>query len=162
MSLLVRRPQELYRVYDELEYMSGTPGVECLAAETVAREASRRRGGVAAAMAALLVVGGGLLTLLAIQKLRVLGVKQVAPARRLQASAPARHRAPIAGAHMRRDRARSRRIKGMQSVQRRKSPGHDRHNLPASRQVVAAVIHERSRTQETVSEVRRPEFGFER
>jgi hypothetical protein len=28
MSPLVRRPQELYRVYDELEYMSGAPGVE--------------------------------------------------------------------------------------------------------------------------------------
>lgn len=160
MSLLARRPQELYRVYDELEYMSGAPGAECLVPE--ASEASRRRGGAAVATAALLVVGGGLVTLLAVQKLRVSGAKQVAAARRLQASAPARHRAPTAGAHMRRDPARSRRIEGVQSVQRRKSPGRGRPHLPASRQVVAAVIHERSRAEGTVPEARRPEFGFER
>lgn len=162
MNLLVRRPQELYRVYDELEYMSGAPGVECLVPTQAASEASRRRGGVAAVAAAALVVAGGLVALLAIQKMRVSGAKQVAPARRLQASALARHRAPTAGAHMRRDRAGKRRIEGLQSVQRRKSPGNGRSHLPAPRQVVAAVIRERSRTQETASEVRRFEFGFER
>lgn len=162
MSLLVRRGQELYRVYDELEYMSGAPSVECLVPTPVASEASRRRGGAAAVAAALLVVVGGLVALLAVQKLRISGTKQVDSARRLQASAPARHRAPTAGARMRRDRARSRRIEGVHSAQPRKSPGHGRPHLPVSRQVVAAVIHEGLRTQETVSEVRRPEFGFER
>lgn len=53
MSLLVRRPQELYRVYNEFEYMSGAPGAECLVPET--SEATRRRGGAAAVAAALLV-----------------------------------------------------------------------------------------------------------
>jgi len=161
MSLLVRRPQELYRVYDELEYMSGAPGVECLVPD--ATEAAHRRGGAAAVAAALLVVGGGLVALLIIQKMRVSGAQQVAPiARRLQATAQGRHRAPAAAAHMRRDPARRRGVEGVHSVQRRRSPERGTPRLTASRRVVAAVISQQSRPEAIVPEARRPEFGFER
>ncbi len=64
MSLPTRRAREVYRIYDELEYVSGVGGADLLAS-SAPRSGARRRGGPAAATVAVLAVGGTSVTLLA-------------------------------------------------------------------------------------------------
>ncbi|MBA3808825.1 MAG: hypothetical protein H0X28_10600 [Solirubrobacterales bacterium] len=64
MSLPMRRAREVYRIYDELEYVSGVEGADLLASSAPGSGA-RRRGGPAAATVAVLAVGGTSVTLLA-------------------------------------------------------------------------------------------------
>lgn len=63
MSLPMRRAREVYRIYDELEYISGAEGADGLASDTPGAGA-RRLSGPAAATVAVLAVGGTSLTLL--------------------------------------------------------------------------------------------------
>jgi hypothetical protein len=167
MSVLARRTREVYRVYDEREYMSGTASTEW--GELQAPEAARRLGGRVAATAALLVVGSTSAALLA-HGSRAPRTKRVATDRRSPAAALARQVASTSAsrkrAAMKRTRPRrGRLLTGMQSEHHRRSPT----------QVPAAVVRQTPHVKEVVAAVRqgpavtpdpyrsrRPEFGFER
>jgi hypothetical protein len=182
VTLLARRSREVYRVYGELEYLSGAADADCPA--PAVPDAPRRRGGSAAAVTALLVVGGTSVTLLATRGSGASGAKPAPDARPSGSPVAAAHTASLSASRARqvvRTRPRPiRRIAGIDSAhQRRSAVGglpRKRHaavlvsaatvrRIAYARGAVAVAVaapRQASNPGEGQSPSRRQEFGFER